>query len=164
MEKGMSWLLAGALFFVTAFFGASSFAAPINEGKWEVTTEVVMEGIPFKVPPTKTTQCITKENMVPRNSGKSSNCKVLDQRVSGSKVSWRVKCVDSHGTTDGEGVITYSSDTYRGSMNTKITDKAGKTQNMKAKYAGRRIGDCSAAEKEAAKRQAESAKAQAGKQ
>lgn len=164
MKKGMFWLLPGALFFVVVLLNASSFAAPVNEGKWEVTTEVVMEGMPFKMPATKTTQCITKENMVPKNSGKSSNCKVLDQRVSGSKVSWRVKCVDSHGTTDGEGEITYSGDTYKGSMNTKMTDKDGKTQSMKAKYTGRRIGDCSAAEREAAKRQAEGAKGQAGKQ
>lgn len=164
MKKGIFWVLSGALFFVMVSFGTLSSAAPINEGKWEVTTEVVMEGMPFKMPPTKTTQCITKENMVPRNSGKNGSCKVLDQRVSGSKVSWRVKCVDSHGTTDGEGEITYSGETYKGTMNTKMTDKTGKTQSMKAKYTGRRIGDCSAAEREAARRQAEGAKGQAGKQ
>lgn len=163
MKKGMFWLLPGALFFVAACFGSPSFAAAINEGKWETTTEMVMQGLPFKAPPTKTTQCVTSENMTPGNTGKGSNCKVLDQRVSGGKVSWRVKCEDAYGTTDGEGEITYSGDTYKGFMNARMTDKAGKTQNMKAKYTGRRIGDCSAVEREAAKKRAEGTKPKAAK-
>jgi hypothetical protein len=126
-----------------------AFPAQVNlhEGKWQLTMETKMEGLPFQVPvmPFTTTQCITKDNLVPRNTSRNDQkCEIIDQKIIGNKVTWKVKCTDPDVTSEGEGEITYSGDSYSGRMKTKITDHGTKevmtsTTTMK----GQRIGDCS---------------------
>ncbi len=140
--------------FWTLFFGAAilttgiacpvlSQAVNMNEGRWEISTEMVMEGVPFQMPPTRSTQCMTKDNVVPKSSEKSDNCKVLSHSVVGNKVTWKVRCVEKDATSEGEGEIVYSGSSYKGTMSAKMTDSSGKTQAVKMKLAGKRIGDCS---------------------
>lgn len=118
----------------------------VTEGKWEVTTEMEMEGMSFKMPPTKTTQCITKENVVPKGPDDGS-CKILSQSIKGNRVTWRMKCVEKDATTDGEGDITYSGTSYRGTLAATRTEKGGERQQMKMKLTGKRIGECGEADR-----------------
>src|SRR3989337_420880 len=97
--------------------GTPALSAGVNmqEGNWESTMEIKMEGMPFPMPPMKftTTQCLTKEDMVPKTAQKDQQCEIKEKKVSGNKVTWKVKCVEKNGTTEGEGEITYSGNSYQ---------------------------------------------------
>lgn len=114
-----------------------------RDGRWEVTTEMDMPGMPMKVPAMKTIQCVTKEQAddpnqsVPKGQqGKNSDCKVSDYKVAGNKVTWTTTCTGKNAMTS-TGELTYAADTYEGW--TKI--KTGDTE-MTMKYTGKRLGDC----------------------
>lgn len=149
MKKSLFWMALIVICTVIGMSQAVPVCAEVNmsEGKWETTMEMTMEGMPFKMPPTKSTQCITRENAVPKASEKESNCKIIDQKITGNTVSWKVKCVEKDMTTEGEGEITYSGASYSGAMLTRMTDKSGKIQSVKMKLAGKRVGECSEADK-----------------
>jgi len=120
------------------------FAAGINaqEGEWESTMEMKMEGLSFAIPPVTTKHCITKEDVVPKASEKDDKCKIKDQKIVGNKVTWSVECLDKGEKTESQGEITYSGNSYKGTMKTRMTDKAGKTMVSTANMTGRRIGEC----------------------
>src|SRR5436190_10225406 len=74
---------------------------PRRDGKWEVTTEMEMAGMPMKMPPMVTTQCITKEDAddpqkaIPKGRGRGGEeptCKMEDYKIEGNKVTYTMKC------------------------------------------------------------------------
>ena len=144
MNKGILWVAAVTGFIVTAISGVSPLRAEMNlsEGRWETIMEMTMEGMPFKLPTTVATQCITRENAVPKGSDKQSNCKVLSQNITGNTVTWKVRCVEKDMINEGEGEVTYSGGSYSGKMFMTMTGKKGATKNMNIKMSGRRVGDC----------------------
>lgn len=147
MKKKCICITVGVvLFTVTLFVSTSSMAIDMKEGKWEHTMEVKMEGMPMEMPsmPITTTDCITNKDIVPQTvpEKEQSNCRILDQKVTGNKVSWKVKCIEEDSVAESEGEITYSGTTYAGTLKTKITDKSGQVMLSTAKMKGRRIGDC----------------------
>lgn len=128
---------------LTALPWAVSAQAPVRDGRWEISTEMDMPGMPMKMPPVKTTQCITKEQandptaVVPKaDQDKNSNCKVSDYKVVGNKVSWTLKC-EGKNAMSGNGEITYAADSYDGWMKMKMSDT-----EMTMKYKAKRLGDC----------------------
>jgi hypothetical protein len=132
-------MLCGGAFFVFT----PVWAVDMKEGMWEHTMEVKMEGVPGVPPmPFTTTQCMTKEDLVPKSSENEGNCKVIEQKITGNKVVWKVRCLEKDSTVESEGEITYNGTTYSGSQKTKITEKGGQTMTSTAKMKGRRIGDC----------------------
>jgi hypothetical protein len=147
MSKPGFWIVSGALLIMAAMLSIPPAFADVNmsEGRWEQTTEFEMEGMPFKMPPTTVTQCVTKQDVVPR-SEKDKNCKILSQSIKGNTVTWKVRCEERGSVSEGEGEITYSGASYKGSMSMKMTQE-GKTQNAKLKMAGKRIGECTDADR-----------------
>lgn len=138
--KKLSILFALALLcFATMLFAASP---NMQEGKWELTMAMQVEGVPFPMPPIKYTQCFTKEDVkdgnktLPTGSDKKKdNCKVEDVKASSNSTTWKMVCKD--GTT-GSGQITYKGSSYTSTM-TLVAKNGGKTvNNIKAK----RLGDC----------------------
>ena len=131
---------------VLVVFGLSSSAfaqGPRRDGRWEVTMEMDMPGMPMKLPPVKTIQCITKEQAGDPNQAvpqgpqdKNNACKASDYKVSGSTVTWTMKCEGKTPMT-GTGEITYAADSYDGWMKVKTADG-----EMAMKYKGKRLGDC----------------------
>jgi hypothetical protein len=85
-------------------------AAPgdIHWGKWEITLETTMEGLPVAMPPTRTTdtQCLTPKDAVLEGS-KDQKCTVTEQKVEGGKVSWAVTC-PGKSRVEGTGTIAYA--------------------------------------------------------
>ena len=130
------------LLVVVCALALPSFAAsPVKPGKWQVTMEMDMPGMPMKVPPTTITHCITKEQAenpeatLPKAS-RQGDCKVSDYKLDGNTVTWNVKCEGKQPMT-GSGKITYDSDSYTGTMKMKMQET-----EMTAKYTGKRIGEC----------------------
>jgi Protein of unknown function (DUF3617) len=120
-------------------------AAPnMEEGNWQVTMKMKMEGVPFAMPPVTQNQCMTKKDMVPKASGKNASCDVKEQKVSGDTVTWHMVCTDAEGTSDTQGKITYHGARYEGTMQAKMTSKRGKVTNVNYEIQGRHTGACGA--------------------
>jgi len=132
---------------VTVFFlMAVLFAASNNmrEGKWEVTMDMNIEGMPFTMPAVTHTQCITKKDLEDNkktlpSAGKNENCEVKNYKVNGNTVTWETVCKDG---TKGSGEITYKGDSYTGTMKMDTIDKKGKKSKISYKIKGVRKGDC----------------------
>jgi hypothetical protein len=125
---------------------ASAAQVNMQEGKWEVTTKTKMEGLPFPIPvtPVTVTECLTKEDLVPKAGNKDKHCDVTDQNITGNKVTWKVKCANARGSSEGTGEIIYSGDSYTGKMKTKMTDnKSKQAMTSTITMKGKRIGPCS---------------------
>ena len=121
-------------------FGAVLAEPNLNPGKWEITTQTEMVGMPgMQVPPVTHTQCLEKGEMVPQSEGESEECKVSDIRVEGDTVSWKVVCSGKNGAMEGTGEITYHGDTMEGTMDLVITGAGMKIKNT---ISGKRIGPC----------------------
>ena len=120
-----------------------SFAEPnMQEGKWEITTKVEMQGMPMAMPATKYTQCITKKDMVPQKPEKNQDCQITNTKVSGDTVSWSMQCKGKEGIVDSSGKITYKKETFDGTMHTTVNSPGSGKMEMTQRISGRRIGDC----------------------
>jgi len=127
--------------------GAAALVAqqnPMRPGRWEVTMEMQMANMPMKMPATKTSSCITAEQLAKDpNSGLPSGgpgnaqaCKVTEQNWMGNTGTWKVTCTGANPTTS-EGTMTFMGESYTG--NVKMTTQQGV---MTMQLAGKRLGDC----------------------
>ena len=109
----------------------------MNEGLWEITSEVKMSGM--SMPPSTHTQCITKDDLVPQKAQPGQECQVTNIQCQGDTVTWEIECSGQGRLMKGTGRITYNGDSFVGQMKMTMPDQGMKiTTNMK----GRRIGDC----------------------
>ena len=139
MTRRITLLIAAAALLIPLVAGA----APMKAGKWQLTMEMDMPGMPMKMPPMSFSKCVTKEeaeNPQPPKSKQSADCKVSDYKLDGNTLTWNVTCEKEN--LSGTGKITYSSESYEGTMQMKMGE-----QEMSAKYSGKRLGDCDASEK-----------------
>jgi hypothetical protein len=127
----------------------AAFAQNVRrDGKWEVTMQMEMAGMPAAIPPTTTTQCITPEEakdaekaMPPmgrggRGRGGDSPCKTTDQKIEGNKVTANIKCEGAMPMT-GTAEFEYAADAYTGTVKMETGRGA-----MTMKYNAKRVGDC----------------------
>ena len=69
-------------------------ASPAKPGKWEMTMQMEMTGMPMKMPAHTVSYCLTKEEaenpekLAPE--GKNSDCKRTDLKIDGNTVSWKI--------------------------------------------------------------------------
>ncbi len=134
--------------FALILFCAAGTAHPagvdMKEGNWEISSEtsMVMEGMSMPPMANKSTYCLTREDPVP---AKDKDCKVVNHKVSGNKVSWRMECKKG----EGEGEISYHGTTYNGFMKMKSVED-GETMTMNMKLAGKYLGPCPKGQKSGA--------------
>nr|WP_320051114.1 DUF3617 family protein [uncultured Desulfuromonas sp.] len=112
----------------------------INEGRWQITAEIKMANLPFQMPPTSYTTCLTQEDLIPRPGmeKEKNGCEVTSHEVDGDTVTWTITCQGDNGTMVSDGSITYSGDTFSGRIVTNLPG-AGETEQI---LTGKRIGDC----------------------
>jgi uncharacterized protein DUF3617 len=114
--------------------------SPQKPGKWQMKMEMEMPGMPMKMPPITTEVCITEADLadpqkaVPQSDPKSQ-CKVGEYKIKDNTVSWTIDCPKQK--TTGSGEITYSGDSFTGSMTMKMDDR-----EMKTKYSGKWLSTC----------------------
>ncbi|HEY6211760.1 MAG TPA: DUF3617 family protein [Vicinamibacterales bacterium] len=112
-------------------------ASPVKPGKWETTVETTVGD--RTMPAHTITHCVTPEEAshlektIPQNS--HSECTMSDIKVDGGTVSWKMDCAKTQ--MKGEGSMTYSGDSYTGSMH--ITSPRFE---VKTKYSGKYLGAC----------------------
>ena len=121
-----------------------SAGVDMKEGDWEISSETSMMMGAMSMPPTadKSTYCLTREDLVP---SKDKECKIVNQKVTGNKVSWRMECKKA----EGEGEITYQGSTYKGNFRMKMLED-GQTMTMNMKLAGKYLGPCPKGQKSGA--------------
>jgi hypothetical protein len=118
----------------------TAFAGPnFNPGKWEITTQTEMAGMPGMIPAVTHTQCLTGDVLVPQSEKDSEECKLKDIKVIGDTVTWNMVCSGRNGEMEGSGKIVYKGDTMTGEMNMVIK---GAGMQLTNKISGRRIGKC----------------------
>ncbi|MBN2107543.1 MAG: DUF3617 family protein [Deltaproteobacteria bacterium] len=134
------YLILSLVFILLSAPGLAAAEPNMQEGQWEITTTVDMPGMPAAMPAMKHTQCITKNDLVPRSQTQQQNqeCTVTDTKTSGNTVTWAMKCKTGGSDMTGKGSITYSGDTFDGTFNMNMQGGMKMTQKMK----GRRLGAC----------------------
>jgi hypothetical protein len=130
---------AAALAVLTlTFAGSTGTRGQESKGDlWETTSQMVMEGLPFKPPPSTVRTCTFRQwKEPPGSSDKSRNCKNLNMRTTGNKVTWDVQCTGPTMTGTGE-LVREGMDAYTGALNLKSADGA-----MTIQLKGKKVGGC----------------------
>ena len=145
------FLFAGLL---TGMVAATSYAVDaIKAGKWQFTTEMQM---PAGMPPasgrqvqpggsTKMTRtaCITPANPVPEATEGNVQCKVDDERRSGSTVSWSMTCTPPQGKpVRSDGVAHYTGNAMEATFTTHLTAPDGRAIDNPGRITGQYLGVC----------------------
>ena len=138
MRKFVPYVFAAAVALV-GVAPASAAENPQKPGKWKVSMQMEIPGMPIKMPPVNFEICLTEEDL--KNPEKSvptdpkSDCKVGDYQVDGKTVTWTMDCPKQN--MKGTGEITYTDDSYSGGMDMTVGE-----QQMKTKYSGKWLGTC----------------------
>ena len=104
---------------------------------WETTSQMVMEGVPFKMPANTQKVCSAREwKEPPSGSDSSRNCKSSNMRVMENKVTWDVQCTGPTMTGTGE-ILRDGADAFTGTI--KFMSPEG---NLTIQLKGRRVGGC----------------------
>lgn len=120
---------------------ASASELQLEEGLWEMTTQMKMEGMPEGMPggmpPMTHRQCIDKEQMVPTQENRNQDCEKIKQSISGNTVTWSMRCTTHGQVSEMDGETTYTGTTMKGTMHMT-------TQGMKmtSHVTGKRLGPC----------------------
>ncbi|HVG22681.1 MAG TPA: DUF3617 domain-containing protein [Thermoanaerobaculia bacterium] len=140
MRKFVPYVFAAVIGFI-AVVPAGAAENPHKPGKWQIAMQMEMPGMPFKIPAIKTEVCLTEEDLkdpqkaVPNDP--KSKCTISDYKVDGNTVSWSVDCPKQN--TKGTGEVTFTDENNYSGF-TKMT--VGE-QEMKTKYTGKWLGNCS---------------------
>lgn len=140
----MKSIVASTLMLCTVAAAMVSAQSPMRPGRWEVTMQMQMPNMPMQMPATKTSSCITAEQLgkdptsgLPSGAQDArSQCKVMDYKFVGSTATWKVVCSGAQQMT-ADGEMTFMAESYVGSM--KMTMPQG---TMSMKLEGKRLGEC----------------------
>lgn len=126
------------IFFVVLLLSTNLNAIDLKEGLWEMSVKMEVKGMPMPIPAQKYTQCVTKDKLVPTGEGsKDVNCKVIDYKISGNSITWKMVCKDDEGETTIIGKGTYNLDKFGGETKVKTHDGMEMVQNITGKWIGK---------------------------
>ena len=127
--------------FVYLITVSAAMAIDMNDGKWEITSQAEMPGMPIQMPATTTTQCLTKSQPAPAPPQMPAGCKIPDFKINGNTVTWSVDCKQQDPPMVSKGTITYRGDSFEGVVENEMVGKEGK-MNVTVHMKGKRIGPC----------------------
>ena len=125
--------------FVAACFSSAGCSDEIDvePGMWEWSMTMEMPGMPMAIPPTVDSSCTTREDLIPKAAGENKDCNMLENKVTGNSVQWKMECNIAGGKSTSEGKMTYSGTTANGEITASTQGMV-----MTTKVNGRRTGDC----------------------
>ena len=126
---------------------ATAAGNPMAPGEWEISTQVAITGVPYKIPPHTSRQCITAADLAkshgvpePQSHG-NTTCKMGDINQTANGADWTMNC-SGDATLHMTGQITYDSATrYHGTIHMK-SSAAGHASEMNQSLQATRVGDC----------------------
>jgi len=129
---------------------AAQAAPTAMPGQWEFTTKSTMQApMNMAMPATTSKFCIkpedvkdlSKQTMAGAGRGPMpENCKMLDQKVAGDTVSYKMHC-DGKAPIDVAGEINYQGSSYQGKSQMEMKGPEG-LMKVSTEFSGKRIGDC----------------------
>lgn len=137
VPAGVVTRLAGVMCGLVLCSGTVNAAPPMQEGMWEITTQLDMPGMPMQMPAHTSRHCLTNKDMVPQQQQPGQQCKMLEQNVSGNTVTWRMECDTPQGKSTMHGRTTYTGNAMQG----ELRMRQGGTE-MLQRISGKRVGDC----------------------
>ena len=129
--------VAAAIALSLSFMPVHAAGVNMQPGMWEWSMTMEMPGMPMAMPPTVYSSCVTKDDLLPKQSAKDDRCKTLKNQIKGNSVLWKIECSSAGGMATSEGTMTYSGATARGEIQSSTQGMA-----MMSKITGRRTGSC----------------------
>ncbi len=120
---------------------STSWALDFVPGQYEITSKVEMPGMPSSLPPQTVIQCMTKQEPVHTENVANQGCKVKNLTTKGDTISWEMECEQQGQKMKTTGQITYSGNTFQGTIKTSLGPQAG-NMTITTVISGKRIGDC----------------------
>jgi hypothetical protein len=144
-RKAAGWVLA-AMMWLPALASAAE-ELNLEDGYWDTYVTIRARGGILPVPAIKSSKCITRDDPIPNSTHSASlNCRILDKRITGNDVSWRLECADDKGHMEGQGKITYAGKTFDGGMDMEVTQlEDGRHAKLNYVMRGERVRACDAA-------------------
>jgi hypothetical protein len=114
--------------------------ATVPGDRWEITSQMSMEGMPMAMPPNKVKVCSPKQwTEPPGGADQRMKCTNSDFKIDGPKVTWTSTCAGPPAMT-GTGEITREGyDAWSGTI--KYTSSQG---GMTLTISGRKLEECEA--------------------
>ena len=132
--------LAMAVFVVVALVAPQTALAQGTDEQWEITSKMEMPGMPMAMPAQVTKASVGKNAKDDDYIPKQGDCKVVDSKRVGNKLTYKMTCAGSDpSTVDGEAL--FGTGTYDGKMRMTMTKT---NQSMQMTYSGKRVGSCTA--------------------
>ena len=132
----------GSLVLVACWIGAPLAADEmrVDPGKWEFE---IKSTNPMMGTRTHTqTDCIEEANVSPeRFLEGDADCRIIDPRVSGTRMSWKLECRSPAGHMTGAAECSSTGTTVTGRMDMQM-EAQGTKLSMSNEWTGRRLGDC----------------------
>lgn len=103
--------------------------------------KIDMPDSPFALPPMVYSQCLSREDLIPRkvNENDDQKCDVVESKVNGDAVSWTVVCDTPQGKSTSKGSVTYKGESFEGEI---IIEAGENTPAMTQSMSGKRVGSC----------------------
>lgn len=142
--------VAGVLFSMMVF---SSVAFSEPGERWEVTSKMDMEGMPFAMPAQTREVCIPKGKQSDPNytRGKENNCKMTDVKQSGNTVRFKGVCVQDGKNMEMSGETTHDGNSFKTSMKMRGEARGGESMNVALTSTGKKLGgSCDTSEQDKA--------------
>ena len=109
---------------------------------WEVTSRMEMPGMPMAMPAQTSRVCVAKNGKDDDYVPKRENCRMLENRRSGNKLTYKMACTGKDPMSVA-GEMTFGNNSYEGRM--QMSGKMeGQPMEMTQTYSGKRVGDCTA--------------------
>lgn len=126
------------LFAIALALSACSNSGPdFEEGEWEITVNFDIPGMPMKMPPNVYTQCLKRNNPLPKSEKPNQTCTNTNVITVGNTVTWTATCTNRSGKMTGIGEITYQKEAMSGTMTMEIQQA-----KMVSHFKGHRIRAC----------------------
>ncbi|HOE78605.1 MAG TPA: DUF3617 family protein [Smithellaceae bacterium] len=128
---------------IMVLLAAPSWAfAQMKEGLWEITSQTHIEGVPISPPPVTFKQCLSKKDAVPKDQDKSTECKIIKQKMSGNTLIYTTECKNQQGVMHATGNITYSGNVMEGKTTASFNARGQSSMKMNTSMKGRYLGTC----------------------
>jgi hypothetical protein len=118
-------------------------ALDLNPGEWEVASSGSADAS-GETPRDSYKVCLSPSDPVPMAREDRNVCKIGHTQVKESTVTWKVTCDDPGEGAKGEGsgTITYSGDTFQGTMETSMEIPGEPKMKVSMSLKGKRLGPC----------------------
>lgn len=127
-------LLMATIFLMTSHVFAATNMKP---GLWKMSAQMEMPGMPMKMPTVTYNKCLTKKDLVPKRKSTNNDCQMLNNKVNGDTVTWKMKCNNPGGASTMDGKVTYSGKSMKGIVN---VNQGGR--QMLQRISGQHVGPC----------------------